>query len=486
MWWLSLNVRVVSSAAVAMAAFPPPSLAEQLEVFPAPGLGETDEQGVEDGFHTVRGVLEALELSEFISAFEENGIVNVDMLTSLSQHDMELVMNDVWMVRSVDRFKVRRWWRGQQQELHADTGYADAWSSYPSWNTYASTPTPLQQENNGCCWNWIHYHQQMPQPPPPNAHWWPPPHDPRAGMNIAAMACDPHHVRAVQEMIIGIDADPEHRRYVMREVVADLTNIMFNMHGLFVVRACYQYLVSVDMDAVDPIHVRECLDFAIASLTAVKANWNQLVSGRSSATTYKMLLWMFEFLYMKGHLEFSDLRLDLEWFCDKTLNSASHLVRSNFGHHVLQHAVLLTQKALVRATAPQEIMTWTRLRHGFFHEALLALLDKAAWDKKGNSASHFINKVLNLIESDVHVRDPDILAHKMEILRKLVLDKELIAEIVKHDTGKWTARRVYEVATPEIRRALEAIDNKIHKPELRQLENFKASIIPDNLNWPRI
>ena len=83
-------------------------------------------------------------------------------------------------------------------------------------------------------------------------------------------------------------------------------------------------------------------------------------------------------------------------------------------------------------------------------------------------------------------RDPDLGAQLQNIMQTVIENHRILWMIAENSSGQFTARRLYELATPRQRRQLERYAPKIHKPELRELEKFKASLIPADLDFPQI
>ena len=134
-------------------------------------------------------------------------------------------------------------------------------------------------------------------------------------------------------------------------------------------------------------------------------------------------------------------------FCRLALNAAERLVKSHYGHLVLQHAVLFTQKAILQPSVKSKLHEWMELRTVALRATLQALQDTDAWSKKTNDASHFINKCLALIASDP--TDKELQAARGEIVEVMLSEGSLLGDICNHSSGQFTAHRIYEIAEPQ-------------------------------------
>ena len=73
---------------------------------------------------------------------------------------------------------------------------------------------------------------------------------------------------------------------------------------------------------------------------------------------------------------------------------------------------------------------------------------------------------------------------EMEALAQFMQDAELMKLISGHSTGRFTARRIYQLATePEDRRYMERVDSSMLEP-VSVLSKFDVSLIPADLIMP--
>jgi hypothetical protein len=294
-------------------------------------------------------------------------------------------------------------------------------------------------------------------------------------LTIVKMAQDTCGTRRLQHMLEGGLTD--HSGQILTEVTQNLTALMFNRNSIWVARSCFKLLLSASRTlgtSMPEIGQR----FTRAACDGVFKHWEELVRGRTSQFSYRMVMWTMEFLYMQK------MEGELQKICRNALNFEQQLVSSNYGHHVLQHAVLLTQKALVRSTCSLEKETWGTLRQGFYDATVQALCNKDGWDKQTNPASHFINKCLELLASDPKHKDEALTAHWAQIMRTVRDDDCILGLVAAHSSGQFTARRIYELGSSQERRMMEWQAPTIHRPELRSSEKFNASLIPTEQAFP--
>ena len=71
-------------------------------------------------------------------------------------------------------------------------------------------------------------------------------------------------------------------------------------------------------------------------------------------------------------------------------------------------------------------------------------------------------------------------------MQAVVEDPGLLNLVALHMSGQFTARRIYELGTSQERRWMERVAPSIHRPELRDLEKFKATLVREELELPRI
>jgi len=188
-------------------------------------------------------------------------------------------------------------------------------------------------------------------------------------------------------------------------------------------------------------------------------------------------MWSLEFSYM---LENEEALFEL---CQRAKENDEKLVWSNYGHLVLQHALLFTQKSLSKSNGLKRTV-WYDLRSGLLETAVQALAKKSKWESESTSASHFIHLCIDLIRLDVEERDESLKIYRSQILRTVLDDDELLAWICEHTTGQYTARRIYELGTREEKKKLAQsarthTNLKIAKLEIRDLEKFKLSLLED-------
>ena len=77
----------------------------------------------------------------------------------------------------------------------------------------------------------------------------------------------------------------------MRVVAKNLCELMFNPNGIFVVKAFFKSSLSTSVP-----DVGEAEQCSASACDVVMENWDLLVVGRTSAFSYKMVMWIFEFL----------------------------------------------------------------------------------------------------------------------------------------------------------------------------------------------
>ena len=106
------------------------------------------------------------------------------------------------------------------------------------------------------------------------------------------MAKDPYGTRVVQQMLKPPWNEKE--AHILHEIAQNLGDIMLNPQGIFAVKSCLQLLLDTSAPDVEPFSGEAC--------KKVMEHWDQLVSGRTSAFSYKMVMWMMEFLYMQANV----------------------------------------------------------------------------------------------------------------------------------------------------------------------------------------
>jgi len=477
-----------------------------------------DSQGA--AMQRMRKLLQRLSLIQYASNFEKQGYDDVDSMREMTGVQLEEMMNCVQIVKPGHQERLKKWHETETADstpMHTVDSQLDAaadWQTpyHQQFQQFAAYENQLVQN-----WNWMAYGNQWAQNDmtPSTDQWecqgW---HaedthtqylywnslasdDPESSFKTVyekmtqylepdsvyiKMAKDSHGTTVLQTILLKPPPDESAKAVsvnLMRVVTkkVNLCELMFHPNGIFLVQAFFKSLLSRSI-----LDVSETEQCGTSACDVVMENWNQLILGRTSAFSYKMMMWIFEFLYMKS----SD---QLQVFCRKALDSAKQLWRSNYGHLVLQHAVLFTQKALVRASTPSRKEAWGYIRDGFFRAATEALRDIDAWEKKTNSASHFINKCLELIPSD-----PTADRYRPVIIQTMLTDHALLGLICHHLSGQFTARRIYDLGNPRERKNLERQawlrGARIDKPELRDLEKFKSSLLmPDEaaeLDFPNL
>lgn len=316
-------------------------------------------------------------------------------------------------------------------------------------------------------------------------------------VRIVEMAKDPYGTYSVQMMLHKLDKHSlqnmpdEHYSgiFVVRAVTHSLAELMFHKHGIFVIESCFRMLLRVDLgqDA-DVIKA-----FSGTVCEKVRERWDSLLSVRNEAISYKMVMWTLEFLFLRS-MEDEALRE----FCERALTSADQLMHSVFGHHVLQHAVLFTQKAVVRRwcsqnpRAPSDFAGWIRIRRGFLDYAENALCDEDRWrESPKNPASHFINMCLQLYASDKDRVDTDLTQQRKSIISKVVDDGNLYVLICCHAYGRFTARRLYDLGSSTQRKIMK-MHTKYNDATIlnktADLKKFKASLFSrtSELDFPQV
>ena len=261
-------------------------------------------------------------------------------------------------------------------------------------------------------------------------------------------------------------------------VASHLQAFMFDGKALFIIEALLTRLLDVPEDFNDgPLSPATLCNTVIL-------NFEDVTLGRTSAYSYKVVMWMLEFLYMKSSDKLKDI-------CDIALVFARKLVTSNYGHLVLQHALLFTEKALVRAATKARRKDWIHLRKGFFTHALSGLSDQRIWDNRSSNAGHFINKCLELLQvgTQVECTDEHLMESRAEILRVATENHELYGFMCAHPSGQYTARRIYEMADQSQKKVLEKLSlnvgRKVWRVELCSLTKFNKSILDaEELDFP--
>ena len=99
---------------------------------------------------------------------------------------------------------------------------------------------------------------------------------------------------------------------------------------------------------------------------------------------------------------------------------------------------------------------------------------------------YIINKCLELLASNKKSRDEALNGHLAQVMQAVVEDPGLLNIVALHMSGQFTARRIYELGTSQERRWMERKAPSIHRPELRDLEKFKATLVREELELPRI
>ena len=442
----------------------------------------------------VRDLLHGLKLNQYLAMFEKQGYDDVDSMREMTGLQLQEMMNCVQMVKPGHQERLKTWHEaGAADETtmsmldsqldpaaHGQPPYYQQFEEYPAYgNQWAhNSMTPMMHTDQ---WGYQGWNAEGTRTEYP--YWNSTPSYGSQEPDYKKLAMDAYGTRWVQDILFGTSRDdsgtPRHERIqdILRVVAQNLLELMSHPNGIFVVKACFTVLLPTSVPDVGE-------QFSATACDAVMKNWELLVSGRTSAFSYKMVMWTLEFLYMKSNEQ-------LQAFCQKALDSAQQLVSSHYGHLVLQHAVLFTQKALVRAATAARKATWEYIRSGFFKAAIQALRDRDAWDKRTNSASHFINKCLELLSSDP---TKELKYVRVEIIKTVANDDRLLGLICNHLSGQFTARRIYELASSRDRKTLEKQAwlhrASIDKPELRDLEKFKASLLmPDEaaeLDFPRL
>lgn len=418
----------------------------------------------------VRALLNFLSLGQYAASFEMHGYDSIQSIRGMMLPQLHIVMQRVGMDKPGHCERLSEWHASQSSHMCADD---------LSSNGHGSMPYPVypQQQFAGYPNQWTveaaaAWYADPWGPCHGGYNTWDQPsgYNTASHMSIIKMAKEHTGTRQVQQML-----EPpwtEVHNILLQEISDNLDEFMFNQNAIFVVKACFKLL----LDASAP----EASEFSSVACTRVMEHWDSLVFGRTSGFSYKIVMWVMEFLYKLCNDD------QLTAFCRKALEVAHVLEKSNFGHLLLQHCVLFTQKALMRCSSETEShhSTWLVLRSGFFDAAIRALSDSNAWDMKTNNASHFINKCLELLASDSRHKALDLVAHRTEIMRTVV-EGTILMKIAIHGSGQFTAKRIYELATSLERRTMEQLAPTIHRPELRDLEKFKASLLPDELDLPR-
>jgi hypothetical protein len=288
---------------------------------------------------------------------------------------------------------------------------------------------------------------------------------------------DKDGTRALQNMISARPPN-DNSEFVVDVLANNVETLILHPNALFAFKQCLMLAWQVNDIP--------CLgeQFIAKSLSLVMAKWEELVRGRSSGSTYKVLMWMTEFMYIK------DKNDNLLTICLKTLEEQQQLRRSSTGHLILQHALTFTQKAMMKATTVTRKASWKYIRTGFINAASEAIRHHTEWSGYTNYAGHFINKCLEMIASDP--TDEDLVSHRAVLIKFLADDQPLLCLICRHRSGQYTAKRLYELGDVNEKNDLakKAYRGKcaIEKPDMRPPEKFLSSMfMPDHaylLEWP--
>ena len=286
------------------------------------------------------------------------------------------------------------------------------------------------------------------------------------------MAKDKKKTTDVQNILKAMPRDEYAFSAVMSALTDNLVELMFDRYGIFVVQAGFNVLMWSEDDP------ELSMQWETIACDAILKHWDKLILGYLSEITYKNVMWAIEFLYMKS----SDR---LQEFCQRAYTSGEELANSKYGQLVLQHGLLFTEKALVRSNCTPQREVWESIRSGFFRVAIEALQNKDAWERKTNTASHFINLCLKLLSAKhPNFGYASLLSYRRKIIDIVTLDKPLLRLLCQHGSGRYTGRRIYELASPQDRKKLERIaqsqGERIDTPEVRILEKFHQSLfMPD-------
>jgi len=266
--------------------------------------------------------------------------------------------------------------------------------------------------------------------------------------------------------------------FVVEVLANNVETLILHPNAIFVFKECL--MLAWQFNNIPALGER----FISKSLSTVMSNWQELVRGRSSGSTYKVVMWMTEFMYIK------DKNDNLLTICQKALEDQQLLRRSGKGHHILQHALIFTQKAMRKASSDIRKASWNYIRTGFISAASEALRDHSEWSGFSNNAGHFINKCLELIASDP--TDGELKNHRAVFYKILSEDQPLLCRICRHKSGQYTAKRLYEMGDinekNDLAKKAYRCNCAIEKPDMRPMDKFQKSMfMPDHaylLEWP--
>ena len=136
---------------------------------------------------------------------------------------------------------------------------------------------------------------------------------------------DIHGTRAMQNMIRARPSN-DISEFVVDVLANNVDTLILHPNAIFVFKQCL--MLAWQFDDIPGFGEH----FIAKSLSIVMSKWEELVCGRSSGATYKVPMWMTEFMYIK------DKNDNLLTICQKALEEQQQLRRSSKGHHILQHS----------------------------------------------------------------------------------------------------------------------------------------------------
>ena len=428
---------------------------------------------------TVWQILEGLGFSDYSSKFEEQGYDDISHLRSMTSAEVDVMMTQVQMTKPGHRDRFKKWHLAQAATLQTatdeETGHMHSYPTTDWQQPYQSNYfvdltgrhaiAQYQHWLEHLITEFLVWHQN----------------DVDTFCTIAHLVLhatrDQHGTRAIQNMIRSRPAN-DISDFVVEVMTKNVESLIHHPNAIFVFKECLT--LAWQFNSIPALGE----PFISKSLSTVMSNWQELVRGRSSGSTYKVVMWMTEFMYIK------DKNDNLLTICQKALEEQQHLRRSCKGHHILQHALIFTQKAMMKASTDIRKASWKYMRTGFIIAASEALRDHSEWSGYTNNAGHFINKCLELIASDP--TDGELKNHRAVFYKILSEEQPLLCLICRHKSGQYTAKRLYEMGDiyekNDLAKKAYRCNCAIEKPDMRPMEKFQRSMfMPDHayqLEWP--
>jgi len=428
---------------------------------------------------TLWQILEGLGLSDYSSKFEEQGYDDIYHLRTMTIAEVDAMMTEVEMSKPGHRGRFKKWHLAQaatlQTAIDEETGHMHSYSTSDWQQPYPSSYFVDLTVRHAIAQyqHWLEYRI--------TEFLWLHQNHVDTYCTIAPLVLrstrEKHGTRAIQNMIRSRPAN-DNSQLVVEVLANNVETLILHPNAIFVFKECLMLAWQFS-------NIPALADLFISkSFSTVMSNWQELVRGRSSGSTYKVVMWMTEFMYIKDHND------NLLTICQEALEDQQHLRRSCKGHHILQHTVLFAQKAMTKASTDIRKASWKYIRTGFITAASEAIRDHSEWSGYTSNACHFINKCLELIASDP--TDDELQNHRAVFYKILSEEQPLLRFICRHKSGQYTAKRLYEMGDIKEKNDLAKEAHRCHcaieRPDMRPLDKFKGSMfMPDHayqLRWP--